>query len=632
MSRARVTCALVPALVCALIAGVAARGAAAPDSPTPPASKFPEIAILAYHDVAEDPGTNTLTVTPEDLRGQLRACREQGWTFVPLSELVAKREHPERLPPRSLVVVFDDGYRSFTEKALPILRAEGVRPALAVITSFVGTVRADVPPLLGWDDLRKLDASGDVELVSHSHALHGYEPFCPQGVTGPSVEARRWLAAAERYEDREQYRQRVGDDLARTQRAFREELGGPSKVLVWPYGAQNEMARGQAAHAEFAVTLTLEQRLVTAADLSSGCLPRYLVHREMRFARNPDWYRPPADPVRMATVSLDGFWNAGPELMRQRVDEALVRARAVGANQVMIPVFAAPQRDGRLRASFAMNHQALVAADVWAFAASRFQDAGFKVWAVVPTLNLTWAWDRQSAWRVPARTWPVAGSRWGTKLSPELPTTRRAAVDLVTDLAVYLPLDGIVFDDDATLAPHERLVTDGSRDPMAKAAAVRGLLEECKQAVRAWRPECRFARIAPQAVIERSGMSEEFAMSLEDSYARGELVITSMRAPLAGTSPYAAAAATQRLARRAADRWLRLGRGGEVPVVMLIPSREPRSGREVPSDVQVAMARALDRAGLSNGGSLATSLGGELPLGLLESRDQLPAIQPASKH
>ena len=613
-----------------LLCAIAAHAAPAPAGAGAVAAKFPEIAILCYHHVAEEPGTNTLAVTPVELREQIRACREQGWTILPLSRLLENREHPEKLPPKTLVMMFDDGYCSYAEKALPILRAEGVQAALAVITSFPGTERSDMPPLLDWDELRELAREG-VELVSHSHALHAYEPNSPQGVTGPSVYARRWLAGAGHYEDRERYRNRVGEDLARSQREFREELGSTTPLLVWPFGAHNEMARGQAQHAGFDVTFALEHRLVTAADLQSGCLPRFLVHRGMQFARDPDWHRETAAPVRMAQVELDGIWDRNPEVMRERLDLAVTRARAVGANSVMLPVFAAPEHDGRLRASFAMNHQSLVAADVWSFAANRFREAGFRVWAVVPTLNLTWAWDTRPELRIPPRVWPSPGSRWSTKLSPDLPASRQAAVDLIADLAVYLPVDGFVFDDDANMGPLEKLALDGSAEPAEKAAAVRALLEECKQAARAWRPECRFARMTPQVVVERPGLNPDHAMSLEDSYEYGELAITPLLPPRRGASAHFVRTATEKLARRAAERWYRMDRRGAVPVVFLIPARVSRNGREIPTDLQVAMARALNHVGLANSGSLAPAASGELPLGLLESRDPGPAVRTAAR-
>ena len=633
MRALRVSLTIAAVCVCALAVCATAGAAPRVAHTAPPAetvTKFPEIAILAYHDVTPDPGNDDLAVTPEELRAQLRAYRAQGWTFVPLSRLIANREHPEKLPPRTLVITFDDGYRSFTQRALPILRAAGVRPAFAPITGFVGTQRPLTPPLLDWNELRALARAGDVELVSHTHELHGNEPCSPQGVTGPSVGSRMWVAAAGAYEDREQYRDRIGEDLTRSQRAFREELGAPARVLVWPYGVHNEMARAQAAHAGFEITLALEHRLVTAADLRSGCLPRFLFHQGWDIERDPDWYREPAPPVRMATVPLDGMWKAGEPAMRRALDEAVARVRAVGANAVLIPVFAPPDRDGRLSTSFAMNHQAQIAADVWAFAADRFRQEEFRVWALVPTLNLTWAWDRDPTLRMPVRAWPGTHGRWSTKLSPDLAPSRRAAVDLVTDLAVYLQLDGMVFDDDVALVPSERLAANGSKDPIEKAAAVRGLIDECKRAVLAWRPECRFGRIVPQDVVEQPGTNAAYAMSLEDLFGHDEMAMTPLVAPGRGSSPQEVSLTTEKLARRAASRWYRLRREGEVPVVFLIPARDPRDGRAVPSEFQVAMARALHRVGLYHRGSLAPMAAGELPLGLLDAYDPVP-VQQASR-
>ena len=68
-----------------------------------------------------------------------------------------------------------------------------------------------------------------------------------------------------------------------------------------------------------------------------------------------------------------------------------------------------------------------------------------------------------------------------------------------------------------------------------------------------------------------------------------------------------------------------------MPVVFLIPARVSRNGREIPADLQVAMARALNHVGLANSGSLAPAASGELPLGLLESRDPGPAVKTAAR-
>jgi biofilm PGA synthesis lipoprotein PgaB len=605
-----------------------ARAASAPTAPAP------LIAILAYHHISDDPAARLQTVPPSFLRDQIRAARAQGWTFMKLGDVLAQRNRPTALPPRVMVLTFDDGYRSFTEQALPILRAEGVPATLAIITSFVGTSRDDLPPLLDWAELQALAATGDVELVSHTHALHQYEPSNPLGDTAPSVGTRRWREDLGRYEHREEYRGRIAADLAESQRLFVENFKRPASVLVWPYGFHNEMARAQAAQAGFAFSLTLDSRVATPADLQSGCLPRILVTRDRDFT-DPSlaWLKPSDPPMQAIQVDVDALWDPDQAVFRSRIENAAMRARAMGATHVILPAFSNPHRDGYLLRSFAMNHQLPVIDDVWSMAAARFAAAGLRIWVQVPTMNLTWAWDRHPNWRVGLGGWFAPPSPWATRLSPDVPEVHQAAVDLLTDLAVYLPIDGMLFDDDASMGAGERLARGGARDPALKARAIRGLIEECKREVRAWRPLCEFGRIVSPQVLEHAGVDPGQSVSLEDCYASHEMVVVPVRIPsvlLAGTG--LPESATERLARRAVSRWRALGHADPAPVMFLVPARDPRSKRELVADRQHALAAAARRGGLLYLGSGAVAAEGDLAVGLLERRTVAPPVRNASKH
>lgn len=623
---------LVLALVLALAIAATPHARAKDGLPLPPAPS-PLIAILAYHHVSDDPTAKLQTVPAAFLRNQIRAARAQGWTFMKLGDVLARRDRPESLPRRVMVLTFDDGYRSFVTDALPVLRAEGVPATLAVITSFVGTSREDLPPLLTWAELKPLAASTDVEIVSHTHSLHQYEASNPHGDTAPSVGTRRWLDDVGRYEHREEYRDRLATDFAESQRLFELNLKKPSPVIVWPYGFHNEMARAQAAAAGFQASLTLDSRPVTAADLKRGCLPRILVTRDSDFTdAGLAWLKVDDPPMQAIQVDMDALWDPDEAVFRARIENAAMRARAMGATHVILPAFSNPHRDGYLLRSFAMNHQLPLIDDVWSMAAARFAAAELRVWVQVPTMNLTWAWDRHPNWRLGAGGWFSPRSPWATRLSPDVPEVHQAAVDLLTDLAVYLPIDGMVFDDDASMGASERLAHGGSRDPALKARAIRGLIEECKREVIAWRPGCRFGRIVSPQVIERTGVSAEQSVSLEDCFANNELVVVPIRLPnvlVAGTG--LPESATERLARRAVGRWRETGRRDPAPVMFLIPAREPRSKRELPADRQHALAAAARRGGLAHLGSGAVAAQGELAVGLLERRVPVPPVRAASR-
>jgi poly-beta-1,6-N-acetyl-D-glucosamine N-deacetylase len=610
---------LAAALAVAVLVHAPAAGAAPAAGPA-----FPLIAILCYHDVSADSTAPLQTVPPAFLREQIRACKADGWTFLSLAELLAQRDHPERLPPRVLVLTFDDGCRSFAKEALPVLHAEGVRATLAIVTSFVEQSPAAMPPLLTWPEIRDLDRGGDVEIASHSHAQHDYEVSNPYHDTAPAVATRRYLPDKKRYEDREEYRSRVGDDLAETQRVLRDQLGHAAAVLAWPYGMHNEMARGLAAHAGFSATLAMGGRPVSAEDLRSGCLPRIMVTRRMSFVPGSrGWLTPPVAPVRAAQVDLDALWDPDEAAFRARLDQAVSRVRALGATYVILPACSDSRRDGRLLRAYAMNHELPVLADVWSMAAAKFAAARLRVWVRAPAMNLTWAWERHPDWRIQGGERGATANPWGTRLSPDLPEVRRAAVDFFTDLAVYLPIDGVLFDDDAMMRPGERLSLAARADARAKSVAIRELIEACKQAVRAWRPECRFARAIPAEVVMRSGVDPRFALDYAECLASDDFtVVMAGAATHPGRPP--SVREVERLARRAVARWNADPRSAHAsvppPVLLMLPAYDLAAQRWIATDAQQAMAGAALRAGVFHLGSFPIAAEGELPAGLLDDR------------
>jgi hypothetical protein len=331
-------------------------------------------------------------------------------------------------------------------------------------------------------------------------------------------------------------------------------------------------------------------------------------------------------------VDVDALWDPDELVFRGRIENAAMRARAMGATHVILPAFSNPHRDGYLLRSFAMNHQLPVIDDVWSMAAARFAAAGLRIWVQVPTMNLTWAWDRHPNWRVGGGGWFAPRTPWSTRLSPDVPEVHQAAVDLVTDLAVYLPIDGMLFEDDARMSGSERLARGGSRDLGLKARAIRGLIDECKREVRAWRPLCQFGRMVSPQVLERAGVSPDQSVSLEDLYANDELVVVPIQMPsalVAGTG--LPESATERLARRAVARWRALGHADAAPVMFLVPARDARSKRDLPADRQHALAAAARRGGLAYLGSGEVAANGDLAVGLLERRSPVPPVRAAAK-
>src|SRR6185312_10355483 len=85
---------------------------------------------------------------------------------ISLREFVEFTRLGRQLPQRSVVLTFDDGYRSFRQYAYPVLKELGFPGTLFVYTDYVGAGRN----ALSWQELRELAAEGfDVQAHSKTH-------------------------------------------------------------------------------------------------------------------------------------------------------------------------------------------------------------------------------------------------------------------------------------------------------------------------------------------------------------------------------------------------------------------------------------------------------------------------------
>ena len=167
---------------------LAAAAAAAVDAALPPRRDV--LTILTYHRVDEPaarPDLMPSLVSPRRPASRRRwRCR---WHFDPVGLPMWSRRSISRprLPPRAVLVTFDDGYRDFAAHAWPTLRTAGV-PA----TLFVATAAADDPTRpFWWDRLWSAvsSAPGPDPVATPIGAL----PVGPQHARRTVATIRGWL-------------------------------------------------------------------------------------------------------------------------------------------------------------------------------------------------------------------------------------------------------------------------------------------------------------------------------------------------------------------------------------------------------------------------------------------------------
>ena len=146
------------------------------------------VGILTYHRTAPLPSglpKPLHNVTPDRLREQLSGLRRAGFRFWTVGRLLEAGLRRQPVPPRTVVVTFDDGYATLYGHAWPILRDLGVPATLFVCTAFLdqegafhfdawGIAHANRAPAETYRPLttaqcREMARSGVIELASHTH-------------------------------------------------------------------------------------------------------------------------------------------------------------------------------------------------------------------------------------------------------------------------------------------------------------------------------------------------------------------------------------------------------------------------------------------------------------------------------
>jgi peptidoglycan/xylan/chitin deacetylase (PgdA/CDA1 family) len=153
--------------------------------------------ILMYHRITpriEGVAPPTWNVEPQQFRRQLSGLLAKGYRAWPLNRVLACRLSGDRIPDRTFVVTFDDGYENVYRYAWPILRELSIPATVFVVTSYLDAEgpfgsddwswagSSDVPDD-AWKPLStkhcaEMIEHGPIEIGSHTHTHADFRGRC----------------------------------------------------------------------------------------------------------------------------------------------------------------------------------------------------------------------------------------------------------------------------------------------------------------------------------------------------------------------------------------------------------------------------------------------------------------------
>jgi peptidoglycan/xylan/chitin deacetylase (PgdA/CDA1 family) len=251
-----------------------------------------DILVLCYHAIS-DRWPADLAVTPSQFEQQLGYLVGRGYRGATFTAALT-----ERARSRTLVVTFDDAFRSVRELAVPVLDGLGIPATIFAPTAYVGDERpmswpgidhwigtphgAELLPL-SWEELRELVGAG-WEVGSHS-------------CTHPRLT---------QLDDAE-----LARELGGSKEECEERLGRPCTSVAYPFGDVDRRVAAAAGRAGYRAGATLAVRPHRPRPLE---WPRYGVSREDSAARFRRQVSPHVRRLRASPAGPVADW-AGASLL-----------------------------------------------------------------------------------------------------------------------------------------------------------------------------------------------------------------------------------------------------------------------------------------------------------------------------
>ena len=226
------------------------------------------VPVLVYHNIGRE-ARGRLVLGVDAFTEQMKYLKAHGYRVVSAGEFVEWLNFRRQLPKKTVVLTFDDGYRSFKEYAYPVLKELRFTATLFVYTDYVGAGRN----ALGWDDLKTLAAEGfDIQAHSKSHG-----------------DLRRGEHEAE-----VQYARRLQAELVEPPRLLARNVGRPISFLAYPYGRVDDAVLGKVKEGGYQAAFTV-RRESNPAFSELLRISRSQVYSEMtleQFAKNLNVFHP----------------------------------------------------------------------------------------------------------------------------------------------------------------------------------------------------------------------------------------------------------------------------------------------------------------------------------------------------
>ncbi|WP_150540138.1 poly-beta-1,6-N-acetyl-D-glucosamine N-deacetylase PgaB [Actinobacillus vicugnae] len=359
--------------------------------------------VLAYHSVVDESAPKdqrlyvSQTITSQQLIAHFNWFKSQGYNVVSWQQVIDAEKGKAPLPPKAVVMSFDDGYETMYSVIFPLLKAYNYPAVFAPVSSWIstpmggkiqyGSEKLDRAKFFAtWQQIDEMQNSGLVEIASHTHDLHHGVKANPGGSQLAAMIAPEYKNG--KYETEAEYQSRLLNDMKMSVNLIKKHTGVAPRIMVWPYGAFNDAAIKLAKQAGMPYHFTLKEKVNHVGDTHIG---RFLIDAESNFAVIAEYLnrtKDHDDEVRVQRelhIDLDHVYSPDPAQFKVNYDNLISNVAKYGVTAVYLKAYSDPDNDGVMDAAYFPNPHLPVKADIFSQVAWQLRTrAGVKIYAWMP--------------------------------------------------------------------------------------------------------------------------------------------------------------------------------------------------------------------------------------------------------
>jgi len=221
------------------------------------------VIVLGYHQFvgAGESSKNPYVMKADVFDQEMKYLKDNGYHVIPLSDVVRFVKHEIGLPPNSVAITIDDGYKSAIVHAAPILKKYGYPWTYFVYPEFITVTEGK--GAASWADLAALQADG-VDIESHS-------------MTHPTLTSHTQKFKGSRHTlSAEEYDEFLTNETTGSKELIEKKLGKPVSYFAYPYGAYNKQVEAKAIAAGYDGIFTVADNPVHSST-NKNSIGRYVI-------------------------------------------------------------------------------------------------------------------------------------------------------------------------------------------------------------------------------------------------------------------------------------------------------------------------------------------------------------------